>query len=199
MVADPYLALDVELAAVFGDDPLEWANASSERSVAMKAVDRLLANGDPARTRDFSEALVYEVAGASVEVYSDRIALVPGKVDGYAFVVALLRARPAQIVRAVIAVLDGDVLPAASTDRRQEDSRVMDVETLARNLHDVAFAWNQNLKPWDEVDGEQRKWFRERAASFLGSKSVYTHEQLELAKAALRGLGLDQFNAQENK
>ena len=43
----------------------------------------------------------------------------------------------------------------------------MTTEALARELHDVAFAWNHNLPPWDGLDDVQREWFTERAAGIL--------------------------------
>jgi hypothetical protein len=44
----------------------------------------------------------------------------------------------------------------------------LNVETLARELHDVAFAWNHFLQPWDGMTGEQRQWFLDRAGRIVG-------------------------------
>jgi hypothetical protein len=43
----------------------------------------------------------------------------------------------------------------------------MDTEALARELHDVAFAWNNSKQPWDGLTEEQREWFMERAVRLL--------------------------------
>lgn len=42
-----------------------------------------------------------------------------------------------------------------------------DVERLARELHDVAFAWNHSMQPWEGLTEEQRAWFRHRAACII--------------------------------
>lgn len=38
-----------------------------------------------------------------------------------------------------------------------------DIGDLARELHDVAFAWNHTMPDWDSLRDEDRLWFRERA------------------------------------
>lgn len=116
-VVDNFLALDRALAASFGDDPLEWANASSVRSVAMAAVDKLLENDDPWRRSHFSGALACEISGG-------------GSAEADRRTVAILRATPAQIVRSVIAVLDWEAPPLPQSAQHA----FTNLQTVADNL-----------------------------------------------------------------
>lgn len=42
-----------------------------------------------------------------------------------------------------------------------------DTESLARELHDVSFAWSHSMLPFDSMDAEQRQWFTERAERMI--------------------------------
>jgi hypothetical protein len=48
----------------------------------------------------------------------------------------------------------------------------MNAEALARELHDVAFAWNHSMQPWDGLTEEHRQWFLDRAAGILAWDKV---------------------------
>jgi hypothetical protein len=59
----------------------------------------------------------------------------------------------------------------------------MDPEFLARELHEVAFAWNHNMPEWDSLRDEDRQWFTERAGRMLA-----TEEHVETDGTAARRL-----------
>jgi hypothetical protein len=103
---DPYLSLDIQLAEAFGDDPASWMDASSVRSVAEAAIAKLLAIGG--REEAFADAIAAEVAGDAVVVFHSAVECYEAEdMNGYAFVIAVLKATAAQIVRAIIVALKG--------------------------------------------------------------------------------------------